>query len=112
MIISKTPLRISFFGGGSDYPIWYKNYDGEVISTTINKNIYISYKILQDFYKHKFRIIYSKIENVKKITEISHSVVRSALAHYKINNGAEIHYNSDLPSRAEWAQVHHLLLVF
>ena len=68
MIITKTPYRISFFGGGSDYPEWFNENYGEVISSTINKYLYISCRELPCFFKHKFRVVYSKIENVKKIT--------------------------------------------
>ena len=67
MIISKTPYRISFFGGGSDYPNWYNNYSGSVLSTTIDKHIYITCRHLPNFFNHKFRIIWSKLESVKKI---------------------------------------------
>ena len=70
MIISKTPYRISFFGGGSDYPEWYLKYGGSVISTTINKYIYVSCRHLPPFFAHKHRIVYSKIETVNKISEI------------------------------------------
>ena len=55
MIISKTPYRISFFGGGSDYPEWYKEHGGMVLSTTIDKYIYISCRFLPKFFKHKYR---------------------------------------------------------
>ena len=65
MIISKTPYRISFFGGGSDYPSWYNKYGGTVLSTTINKYLYISCRHLPQFFDHKYRIVWSKIENVK-----------------------------------------------
>ena len=64
MILSKTPYRISFFGGGSDYPGWLSKNSGEVISTTINKYIYISCRELPPFFKHRHRILYSKTENV------------------------------------------------
>ena len=67
MIISKTPYRISFFGGGSDYPVWYKKYNGQVLSTTIDKYLYISCRELPKFFNHKYRIVWSKIENVKYI---------------------------------------------
>ena len=66
MIISKTPYRISFFGGGTDYPNWYRKFGGEVISTTINKYIYITVRYLPPFFNHKYRIVYSKVERVKK----------------------------------------------
>ena len=61
MIISKTPYRISFFGGGSDYPNWFNRYTGKVLSTTINKHIYISCRFLPNFFNHKYRIVWSKI---------------------------------------------------
>ena len=72
MIITKTPYRISFFGGGSDYPEWYKKFGGSVLSTTIDKHIYISCRLLPQFFNHKYRIVWSKIENVKKIDQIQH----------------------------------------
>lgn len=100
MIISKTPYRISFFGGGSDYPEWYNQFGGEVISSTIDKYLYISCRELPDFFNHKYRIVYSRVEEVRKITEIKHKVVRSALIKKKIKKNLEIHYNGDLPSRS------------
>jgi len=100
MIISKTPYRISFFGGGSDYPEWYNKFGGEVISSTINKYLYISCRELPNFFDHKYRIVYSKVEEVKKITDIKHKVVRLALIKKKIKNNIEIHYDGDLPSRS------------
>ena len=100
MIITKTPYRISFFGGGSDYPEWFNKYYGEVISTTINKYLYISCRELPHFFKHKFRIVYSKIENVKSINEIKHNGVKQLLNYLKVKNGLEIHYDGDLPSRS------------
>lgn len=100
MIISKTPYRISFFGGGSDYPEWYNQFGGEVISSTINKYLYISCRELPDFFNHKYRIVYSRVEEVRRITDIKHNVVRSALIKKKIKNNLEIHYDGDLPSRS------------
>jgi len=100
MIISKTPYRISFFGGGTDYPTWYKKNGGSVLSTTIDKYIYISCRDLPPFFKHKFRIVWSHIELVKKIEEIKHKAVKEMLKSYKIKNGLEIHYDGDLPARS------------
>jgi|LakMenE01Jun11ns_1017448.scaffolds.fasta_scaffold9794946_1 D-glycero-alpha-D-manno-heptose-7-phosphate kinase len=104
MIISKTPYRISFFGGGSDYPEWYLKNSGEVISSTINKYIYISCRNLPLFFKHKYRIVYSKIEQVEDLRNINHQAVREALLlfnkHIKSNLGLEIHYDGDLPSKS------------
>ena len=100
MIISKTPYRISFFGGGSDYPSWYINNGGKILSTTINKFIYISCRNLPPFFSHKYRIVWSKLEMVNKINQIDHKPIRKMLDYYKIKNGLEIHYDGDLPARS------------
>ena len=100
MIISKTPYRISFFGGGTDYPSWYKENGGAVLSSTIDKYIYISCRVLPPFFKHKYRVVWSHIEIVKKIDQIKHKAVRQMLKKYKIKNGMEIHYDGDLPARS------------
>ena len=100
MIITKTPYRISFFGGGSDYPDWYRKHGGMVLSTTIDKYIYISCRFLPKFFKHKYRIVWSKIENVKDINQIQHRAVKTLLKHLKIKDGMEIHYDGDLPARS------------
>lgn len=100
MIITKTPYRISFFGGGSDYPEWYERFGGEVLSTTINKYIYISLRELPNFFRHNYRVSYSINEEVKKLSQIKHFVVREAIANYLKNTNLEIHYDGDLPSRS------------
>ena len=100
MIISKTPYRISFFGGGSDYPSWYLKNGGAVLSTTIDKYIYISCRSLPPFFKHKYRIVWSHVENVKAINEIKHRAVKEMLRHFKIKSGLEIHYDGDLPAKS------------
>ncbi len=100
MIITKTPYRISFFGGGSDYPNWFNKFTGQVLSTTINKHIYVTCRILPKFFKHNYRIVWSKIENVKTLNEIKHESVKGLLKFYKINQGVEIHYDGDLPARS------------
>jgi len=99
MIISKTPFRISFFGGGTDYPVWYKENQGAVLSTTIDKYCYITARYLPPFFPHKYRIIYSKIETVKNIEEILHPAVRETLKFLDINKGIEIHHDGDLPAK-------------
>ena len=76
MIISRTPYRISFFGGGTDYPEWYFKIGGEVISTTINKYLYLSCRPLPPFYRYKYRIIWKKIELANNKNEIEHRVVK------------------------------------
>ena len=70
MIISHTPFRISFFGGGTDYPAWYTENGGAVAGTTINKYCYITCRYLSPFFEHKRRIVYSQTELVQDIDEI------------------------------------------
>jgi len=100
MIISRTPFRISFFGGGTDFPAWYKENGGAVISTTIDKYCFISCRHLPPFFDHKHRIVYSKCEHVNSIDEIVHPSVRETLKFMRISDGLEIHHDGDLPARA------------
>ena len=100
MIISKTPYRISFFGGGTDYPIWYEAYGGEVLSTTIDKYCYITCRNLSPFYKGKFRVIYSRVEDCATIEDIKHPVVNAVLKYMNINDRMEIQHTGDLPARS------------
>ena len=100
MIISKTPFRISLFGGGTDYPNWYRENGGSVLATAIDKYCYISCRHLPPFFEHKHRIVYSKVENVKEIKEIQHPSVRAVLSTLETNAGLEIHHNGDLPARS------------
>ena len=104
MILTKTPYRISFFGGGTDYPQWYLKHGGEVISSTIDKYIYISCRNLPSFFDHKYRLVYSKLEMVKEISKIQHLPIRVILQDMKKNikkiPGLEIHYNGQLPARS------------
>ncbi len=99
MIISRTPFRISFFGGGTDYPAWYEKHKGAVLATTIDKYCYITTRYLPPFFSHKSRIVYTKTELVKKISEIDHPAVREVLRFLKIRQGIEIHHDGDLPAR-------------
>ncbi|MFA5095956.1 MAG: kinase, partial [Candidatus Omnitrophota bacterium] len=100
MIISKTPFRISFFGGGTDYPAWFEKYGGAVLSTTIDKYCYITLRYLPPFFEHKHRIVYSIVENVRSAGQIRHPVVRSILQYLKIDKGIELHHDGDLPARS------------
>ena len=102
MIISKTPYRISFFGGGSDYPAWYMKNGGMVLSATIDKHVYISCRNLPPFFNHTHRIVWSKIETVKSINEIKHRAVREMFKYFKVM--MEIYQ-----LEAEWDQVQFLL---
>ena len=82
MIISRTPFRISLFGGGTDYPTWFREHGGAVIGTTIDKYCYISVRRLPPFFEHKSKIVYSKVELVKEMAEIEHPAVRGILTEH------------------------------
>ncbi|MDO8501402.1 MAG: hypothetical protein Q7S20_06135 [Gemmatimonadaceae bacterium] len=98
MIITRTPFRISFFGGGTDYPAWYQEPGGVVLATTIDKYCHISCRHLPPFFEHKHGIVYSRIENVREIDEIEHPAVRAILAWAGCDKGLEIHHDGDLPA--------------
>ena len=100
MIITRTPFRISFFGGGTDYPAWSSEHGGAVLATSIDKYCYISCRKLPPFFDHKHRIVYSSIENVKHNDEIKHPAVRALFARMRIKDGLEIHHDGDLPARS------------
>lgn len=98
MIITRTPFRISFFGGGTDYPVYYKEHGGTVLSTTINKYCYITCRHLPPFFDHKFRIRYTKREQVQEIDEIQHPSVRECLKFAGVDKGIEMVHTSDIPA--------------
>jgi len=100
MIISRTPFRISFFGGGTDYPAWYRQHGGAVLAATINKFCYLTCRYLPPFFEHRIRVVYSKIESCQKVDEIMHPSVRESLRYLKIERGIEIHHDGDLPGRS------------
>lgn len=100
MILSRTPFRLSFLGGGTDYPAWYREHGGAVLATSIDKYCYISCRYLPPFFEHKSRIMYSKIECVQSNDDIQHPSVRATLKYMKIPEGIEIHHDADLPARA------------
>lgn len=99
MVITSTPLRISFFGGGTDYPVWYRQYGGAVLSTTIDKYCYITCRRMPPFFEYHSRISYSKVENVRRNDAIEHPSVRGCLQFLGIEEGVEIHHVADLPAR-------------
>lgn len=99
MIISRTPFRISFFGGGTDYPAWFGQNGGAVLATTFDKYCYITVRYLPPFFEHKYRIIYSRMEHVSALDEISHPSVRETLRFMDLPQGVEIHHDGDLPAR-------------
>jgi D-glycero-alpha-D-manno-heptose-7-phosphate kinase len=100
MIISRTPFRISFFGGGTDYPAWYRKHGGSVLATTIDKYCYITCRYLPPFFEHKYCVIYSKMEYCQTIDEIAHPAVREILRYLRMHRGVEIHHDGDLPARS------------
>ncbi|MGE3680829.1 MAG: kinase [Bdellovibrionales bacterium] len=100
MIISQTPYRISFFGGGTDFPSWYRRHGGSVLSTTINRYVYISCRYLPPFFEHKHRIVYSQIETVRNVESIVHPAVRNIFQFLEVQDGLEVHYDGDLPARS------------
>lgn len=100
MIISRTPYRISFFGGGTDYHTWYREHGGCVLSTTINHYCYLTCRYLPPFFPEKSRIVWSRIEQVNSHDEIVHPAVRAVLDYLEIEEGVEIHHSGDLPARS------------
>jgi D-glycero-alpha-D-manno-heptose-7-phosphate kinase len=99
MVITSTPLRISFFGGGTDYPVWYREHGGSVLSTAIDKRCYITCRRLPPFFEYHSRVSYSKVENVRSNDAIQHPSVRACLQFLKFDEGMEIHHVADLPAR-------------
>jgi D-glycero-alpha-D-manno-heptose-7-phosphate kinase len=99
MIITRTPLRISFFGGGTDYPVWYREHGGSVLATTIDKCCYITCRRLPPFFEYHSRVSYSTVENVSQNSAIQHPSVRACLQFMGVEEGVEIHHVADLPAR-------------
>src|SRR3989344_8590158 len=97
MIITRTPYRISFFGGGTDYPVWYKENGGAVLATSINKYCHLTCRYLPPFFGHKHRIVYSQTELLDRITDIDHPSVRETLRFLKWKKGIDIMHYGDLP---------------
>ena len=98
MIISRTPFRVSLFGGGTDFPAWYREHKGLVVSATINKYCYLNVRYLPPFFDYKYRIRYTQQEYVGSIDEIRHPSVRECIRYLGITEGLEIQHNSDVPA--------------
>jgi len=98
MILVRTPFRISFFGGGTDFPAFFSEHGGVVLSTTINKYCYILTRILPPFFDCNYRIRYTNREEVKTIDEIKHPVVREVLRKFGCKHGIEMVHTSDIPA--------------
>jgi D-glycero-alpha-D-manno-heptose-7-phosphate kinase len=100
MVITRTPFRVSFFGGGTDYPAWFRKHGGLVVGTTFQRYCYISCRHLPPFFEHKTRIVYSLMEEVDDPSQIKHPAIRGCLSYLNINDGLEIHHDGDLPARS------------
>jgi D-glycero-alpha-D-manno-heptose-7-phosphate kinase len=100
MIICRTPFRISFFGGGTDYPGWYRRHGGAVLAATIDKFCYLTCRYLPPFFEHRFRIVYRNIETCETVQEIEHPSVREVLRYLNVDRGIELHHDGDLPARS------------
>jgi D-glycero-alpha-D-manno-heptose-7-phosphate kinase len=100
MIISRTPYRLSFFGGGTDFPAWFRKHGGAVLAATIDKYCYLTCRYLPPFFEHRIRLVYSRIESCHSLDEIAHPSVREVLRHLKMDRGVEIHHDGDLPARS------------
>jgi D-glycero-alpha-D-manno-heptose-7-phosphate kinase len=100
VIISRTPYRISFFGGGTDYPAWFQQHGAAVLATTINRYCYITCRFLPPFFDHLSRVVWSKIEVVGSNSEIEHPVIREVARYLAIDDGVEVHHHGDLPARS------------
>jgi D-glycero-alpha-D-manno-heptose-7-phosphate kinase len=100
MIITRTPYRISLFGGGSDFPSWYLNESGKVLAFSIDKYCYLTARKLPPFFTHQYRVAYSKTEEIFDLDEMSHPAFREAIRHYGCGSALEIHHHGDLPARS------------
>ena len=100
MIITRTPFRISFFGGGTDYPVWYRDHDGMVLSTTINKYCHITCRYLPPYFDFKYLLRYYHREETGTIDQIRHPSVRECLRFLNMNGGIEMVHTGDIPAQA------------
>ena len=100
MILSRTPHRISFFGGGTDYPEYYREFGGKTLGVAINQYSYLNIRSLPPFFDHKYRIVYSNQENVTNLDDIVHPSVRETLKYMNVDNGISIHHDGDIPARS------------
>ncbi len=96
LIITRTPFRVSFFGGGSDYPTWLEKHDGAVLGAAIDKYCYIHLRYLPPHFEHKAKLVYSKLELVKDYSQVEHPVLRDFLR--TVEKGIELYHFSDMPA--------------
>lgn len=100
MLISRTPYRLSFYGGGLDYPGWYKKQDSKVLCAGLDKYCYLTVRELPPFFAHKFRACYSRIELTNSIEEIKHPSIREVLRKYGEGKNLEVSHVGDLPAKS------------
>lgn len=100
MIISRTPYRISYFGGGTDYHTWYQEHGAAVLASTMNHYCYLQCRVLPPFFTHTSRIVWRQVEEVAKHEDIEHPSVKAVLNYLKFDQGIEIHHQGDLPARS------------
>lgn len=99
MVITKTPFRMSFFGGGTDIPDYFNNGRGAVISTTFDKYVYVTARHLPRFFDYETEVFYSKTERVENVEDIQHPMVRNAMKYLDMQE-LHIAYDADLPARS------------
>lgn len=99
MVITQTPFRMSFFGGGTDFPEYFKSYGGAVLSTTFDKYCYVSVRHLPRFFEYRNELIYSKTERVSHTSEIVHPAIRNAMQMMDMHE-LRLTYDADLPARS------------
>lgn len=99
MIITKTPFRMSFFGGGTDIEGFFKEYGGSVLSTTFDKYCYVNVRHLPRFFEYTTELTYSKIERVSNTEDISHPTIREAMKMLDMHE-IRLIYEADLPARS------------
>ena len=100
MIITRTPYRLSFFGGGTDYNPWFEEYGGLVLAVGLAHYCYLTVRYLPPFFEYRSRVVYGKEENVMSNKDIHHPSVRGCLDFLNISDGVEIHHDGDLPARS------------
>lgn len=99
MIITQTPFRMSFFGGGTDFPDFYREHGGAVISTTFDKYCYVNVRHLPRFFDYSTELSYARTERVKRVEDIEHPAIREAMKHLDMHE-IRLTYEADLPARS------------
>ncbi|MBV8166224.1 MAG: kinase, partial [Alphaproteobacteria bacterium] len=100
MIIARTPYRISFFGGGTDYPAWFREHGGRVLSATINRYCHITCRFMPPFFDFKSRVVWSHIEVLRENRDVLHPVLKALFDHMGLDQGIELTHNGDLPAQS------------